>query len=66
MSRDERNTLLNSVLPLAQDLLKKQKGFLPFAAAISATGETCLIAGAPDGETPGTHHVLDLLVRGLQ
>lgn len=54
-------------LPFAQQMLAKSGEFYPFGAAVTADGETRLLAGDPSqGEHPPSADVLSTLLSGLR
>ena len=58
--------LIDTVLPFAKLMLDRYGEFLPFGAAITATGEIIHV-GADTGEDTGeSRPVLDLLIEGLR
>jgi hypothetical protein len=66
-AQDDLDGLLDSSLPFAQEMLDKHVEFFPYAAAITTSGETRLIAGDPgEGEQPTSVAVLQVLVEGLR
>ena len=66
-AQDDPDDLLAASLPFAQEMLDKRGEFFPYAAAITASGETRLIAGDPgEGEQPTSVAVIDVLVAGLR
>lgn len=66
-AQDDLDGLLGSSLPFAQEMLDKRGEFYPYAAAITASDETRLIAGDPgEGEQPTSVAVIQVLVEGLR
>jgi|SRR5215469_711484 len=66
-SQDDLDGLLNVTLPFAQQMLEKSGEFYPFGAAVTANGETRLIAGDPaQGEHPASAEVLSTLLKGFR
>jgi hypothetical protein len=66
-AQDDLDGLLNASLPFAQEMLDKRGEFSPYAAAITVSGETRLIAGDPgEGEQPTSAAVTQVLVEGLR
>jgi hypothetical protein len=66
-SQDDLDGLLNVTLPFAQQVLANSGEFYPFGAAVTASGETQLIAGDPrQGEHPPSAEVLSSLVDGFR
>jgi hypothetical protein len=66
-SQDDLDGLLNVTLPFAQQMLAKNGEFYPFGAAVTASGETRLIArDSTDGEHPASADVLSSLLAGFR
>jgi hypothetical protein len=66
-SQDDLDGLLNATLPFAQQMLAKNGEFYPFGAAVTAGGETRLVAADPDrGEHPASGEVLSSLLDGFR
>ena len=66
-AQDDLDGLLDASLPFAREMLDKHGEFFPYAAAITTSGETRLIAGDPgEGEQPTSVAVLQVLVEGLR
>lgn len=66
-SQDDLDGLLNVTLPFAQQMLAKSGEFYPFGAAVTATGETRLVAGDPgQGEYPASAEVISTLLGGFR
>ena len=66
-TQDDLDGLLNVTLPFAQQMLAKSGEFYPFGAAVTADGETRLLAGDPSqGEHPARAEVLSTLLGGLR
>lgn len=53
--------LIGSVLPLAEELLTAQGGFLPFGGAMRPDGQLVSIAGYHGNERPGSADVIAFL-----
>lgn len=65
-AKTEAETLLNEVLPFAEQMLRDYGEFLPYAGALRPSGEVISI-GAHDGrEHPPSKDVIDLLAYGLR
>ena len=59
--------LLVTALGVAEQLLERNGGFLPFGAAIERTGDTRLLQGDPgQGEHPKTDAVIATLLDGIR
>ena len=66
-AQDDLDGLLDASLPFAREMLDKHGEFFPYAAAITTSGDTRLIAGDPgEGEQPTRVAVLQVLVEGLR
>jgi hypothetical protein len=66
-AQNDLDELLNASLPFAQQMLEKHGEFFPYAVAITAFGETRLVAGDPGlGEQPTSAEVLHMLLGGLR
>lgn len=66
-SQDDLDGLLNATLPFAQQMLAKNGEFYPFGAAVTAGGETRLVAADPGrGEHPASAEVLSSMLDGFR
>ena len=66
-AQDDLDGLLNTVLPLAEDLLGKHREFFPFGGCVSTEGEASLTAADPGlGERPSSDEVLATLYAGAR
>jgi len=66
-AQEDLDTLLNAVLPFAQQTLAKYGELFPFGAAVSSHGQLELLAAEPDGgERPGSEAVLQALHDGAR
>ncbi|HWB32492.1 MAG TPA: hypothetical protein VG714_04900 [Acidobacteriaceae bacterium] len=59
MAHEEVNTLLNALLPFAQQMLGKYGEFLPFAAAIDNSGEVQMVGTHDGDEHPSAQQLID-------
>ena len=67
MAHPDFETLLNELLPFAQQTLDKQGGFYPFGAAMDRDGKVNYVMAQPDdNENPAPQDVIDLLVDGFR
>ena len=66
MAHPDLDALLNTLLPLAKELLAKQGEFFPFAAAMRADGQIVHVAAHDGDEHPASQQVIDNLVRALR
>jgi len=64
--RTELDGLLDPLLDLAQDMLRKHGEFFPFGATLSTTGEMSLNAGDTGDDHPPSQEVIDLLVQAMR
>jgi hypothetical protein len=64
--RDELDALLDPLLNLAQELLKKRGEFFPFGGTIGDQGQVSLTAADTGIERPPSQDVIDLLARGMR
>jgi hypothetical protein len=65
-AQDDLDSLLNSSLPLARQMLEKHGEFFPFGAAISLNGETRMVVGDPgQGERPESDDVIATVLEGF-
>jgi hypothetical protein len=66
-AQDDLDGLVNVTLPFAQQMLAKNGEFYPFGAAVTASGETRLIASdSTEGEHPASADVLSSLLAGFR
>ena len=65
-ARADYNSLLEFLMPFAEDMLKKHGEFFPFGAAVSTAGEVVAHATYDGNETPAAEEVLASLVQGFQ
>ena len=61
MSRPDLDDLLNALLPFAKQMLEKYGEYIPFAAAMSASGEIASVGGDIGHEHPPSQEVIDFL-----
>jgi hypothetical protein len=66
MSRPDLDSLLNFLLPFAQDMLAKHGEFFPFAATMSVGGELAKAASYTGSERPASMEVLEVIEDGLR
>ena len=66
MARPDLDDLLNALLPFAKQMLEKYGEFIPFAAAMSSTGEIASVAGDVGNEHPDSQEVIDFLTGVFQ
>ena len=63
--RDEMDSLLNTLLPFAQQQLERHGEFFPFAASIDSTGAPRMLAVDLGDEHPESTDVIDSLYEAL-
>ncbi len=66
MSQEDRDDLLNLVIPFAQRLLAKYGEFFPFGAIVTTHGKKGLTQGYEGSERPPPKEVIDLTLSGMQ
>jgi hypothetical protein len=67
MAHPELDALFNTLLPVAQMLLRKYGGFLPFGATMSSSGEIRHVGAKIEGdEYPTSQPLLDLLTETFE
>ncbi len=66
MARPDLDNLLNALLPFAKQTLERYGEFIPFAAAMSSTGEIASVAGDIGYEHPDSQEVIDFLTDVFQ
>jgi hypothetical protein len=64
-ARDDYNSLLEFLVPFAEQMLRKQGGFFPFAAAVTTGGEVEAFATAEESDTPEAEQVMGNLTQGF-
>lgn len=60
MAHPELDALLNTLLPLAQKMLRKYGEFYPFAAVMSSSREIRQVAALEDENHPQSQPLIDL------
>ena len=65
MAHEEIDALLNTVLPLAQQMLAKYGEFYPLGASMNTKGEVGLVGVMPESEFPQAQEIIDLLLAQL-
>jgi hypothetical protein len=63
--RDEMDSLLDMLLPFAQQQLEKHGEFFPFAASIDSSGTPAMVAVDLGDEHPASTDVIDSLYEAL-
>jgi hypothetical protein len=63
--RDEMDSLLDMLLPFAQQQLEKHDEFFPFAASIDSSGALAMVAVDLGDEHPASTDVIDSLYEAL-
>ena len=62
--RDDLDALLDVLLRLAREHLRKRGEFYPFGSVMTADGEVRLVAGYTGAEHPPSQELIDVLVAG--
>jgi hypothetical protein len=62
----EYNSLLDALLPFAEQMLNKHGEFLPFAAVVGADGAVALVAGDIGQEQPKSTELVEFLFAALR
>lgn len=65
MSNEDLDTLLNAVIPLAQQMLEKYGEFYPLGASMDVQGKAGLVGVMPKSEYPQAQEIIDLLTSEL-
>jgi hypothetical protein len=65
-ARQDYNALLDSLMPFAEEMLKKHGEFFPFGAVISPTGEVTAHSTFDGNEQPESEAVIASLVQVFQ
>lgn len=65
-AREDYNSLLNMLMPFAEQMLKKHGEFFPFGASVSTTGEVIANATHDGNEMPASEEVIASLVQAFQ
>ncbi|MDB6028280.1 MAG: hypothetical protein JWM68_4503 [Verrucomicrobiales bacterium] len=65
-AQDDYSSLLNALIPFAEEMLKKNGEFFPFGAAVSTAGEVSAHAIDDDDEMPESEEVIASLVQEFQ
>ncbi len=66
MTREDRDQLLNYVIPMAKQLLAKYGEFYPFGAHVTSEGKVGGGMGYTESERPTVQEMTDLVVGGLR
>ena len=65
-AREDYNALLESLMPFAEQMLKKHGEFFPFGAAVRPSGEVAAHEADLGQEQPPSEQVVNLLVQAFQ
>ena len=67
-AQDDLDGLVNTVLPLATQLLNEAGEFYPFGATVGQTGNTEMVMGHPGtgGDNPASSDTIDFLVKAFR
>ena len=66
MTHPDYDTMLNALIPFAQQMISKEGEFFPFGAEIRSSGEIGLNAPHPDRAESPTKELIDTLYAGLK
>jgi len=66
MAHPDLDTVLNALLPFAQQMLVKHGEFHPFGASMTVSGEVSLAAGMPETEKSESTTVIETLTFGFR
>jgi hypothetical protein len=66
MSRPDLDGLMNMMVGFAQQLLAKQKRFIPFGTSMSADGEISAVAGDIGKDHPEAQEMIEFLAAALR
>ena len=65
-AKEDFNALLETLMPFAEEMLKKHGEFFPFGAAVNTAGEVSGHATYDGNETPSSEEVIAGLVQAFQ
>lgn len=65
MSTEDIDSLLNAVIPLAQQMLAKYGEFYPLGASMDTEGKVGLVGVMPESQYPKAQEIIDLLTAQL-
>ena len=65
-ARQDYNSLIELLMPFAEQMLKKHGEFFPFCATVSTEGEVKACAAYNGDEQPPSEQVIALLTQGFQ
>ena len=66
MAHPDLDTVLNALLPFAQQMLVKHGEFHPFGASMTVSGEVSLAAGMPETEKAESMTVIEMLTSAFR
>jgi len=66
MPKEEVQDLMNFVMPVAQDMLKKYGEFYPYGGVINSKGETVLTGVHNENERPSSMELIELITKAFQ
>jgi hypothetical protein len=66
MAHPDLDTVLNALLPFAQQMLAKHGEFHPFGASMRVSGEVSLAAGMPETNKPESTAVIEMLTSAFK
>jgi len=64
--REQCERLLDSILPLAEKMLKEHGEFYPFGATLKSDGTEAMVAASDDKDRPPSQPLIDLLRSGFK
>jgi hypothetical protein len=64
--KEECEELMNAVLPFAQRMLSRYRGFFPFGGAMGLDGKIIAVAGGTGSEHPASQEVTAVLEEGFR
>jgi hypothetical protein len=65
-AKQECEALMNALMPFAEKMLAKDRGFLPFGASMSASGQVAVAMGAPTNEHADANELISTIERGFR
>lgn len=66
MAHPDLDTLFNSLLPLAEQMLSKHGEFFPFGAVMRTNGKVESHAAHDGGEQPASQKLIEMMTRGFR
>jgi hypothetical protein len=59
-AKEQFERLVSEAIPFAEKLLRKRKGFYPYAYVLRPNGETAVFAGDDGNERPKSQDIIDI------